>query len=172
MTCTKTKTVVLTVAVILVGIVTILWLNRKHAARAEKLQQSKIAATVNQINERNAGLPDPQIQAKTLVMTAMIQKKIPAAANWCDTLNAGNTLWPVTPTNTVFAVNSRMAGRAYTRGIRGDTVVFFETSNPGWNQAGGPELLAKKNEGVAVAFADGRALIVSSDDAAKLRWEP
>jgi hypothetical protein len=170
MTWTKTKTAALTGTVIIVVVGTIVLLTRKPAE--EKLQQAKIAASINLISQTNAGLPDPQIQAKTLIVTAMIQKKIPAAANWCDTLNAGNKLWPVTPTNTVFALNSQMAGRAYTRGINGDTVVFFETLNPGWNQAGGPELLAKKPEGVAVAFMDGRALIVSSDDAAKLRWAP
>jgi hypothetical protein len=56
--------------------------------------------------------------------------------------------------------------------MSGDTVVFFETSNTAWNQAGGPELLAKKPEGVAVAFADGRALVVPANEVAKLRWKP
>jgi hypothetical protein len=172
MTWTKTKTAALTGAVIIVVVGTIVLLTRKPAAREEKVQQAKIAVAINQINQTSAGLPDPQIQAKTLIFTAMIQRKIPAAANWCDTLNAGNKLWPVIPTNTVFALNSQMAGRAYTKGINSDTVVFFETLNPGWNQAGGPELLAKKPEGVAVAFMDGRALIVPSNDAAKFRWAP
>src|SRR5665647_1257791 len=107
MTWTKTKTAALTGAVIIVVVGTIVLLTRKPAAREEKLQQAKIAVAINQINQTSAGLPDPQIQAKTLIFTAMIQRKIPAAANWCDTLNAGNKLWPVTPTNTVFALNSQ-----------------------------------------------------------------
>jgi hypothetical protein len=50
--------------------------------------------------------------------------------------------------------------------------VFFETKTHGWNQAGGPEMLAKKPSGVAVAFADGRALLVDPAETARLRWEP
>ena len=150
---------------------TIVLATRKRAPTpGEKAQPERIAATVDRIQQVNAGLPDIQIQAKMLIMAAMIQKRIPDAANWCDTLNVGNKLWPVTPTNTVFALNSRMAGHAYVRGIRGDTVVFFEASSPGWNQVGGPELL--KAEGVAVAFMDGRAVIVPSGEIAKLRWAP
>ena len=53
-----------------------------------------------------------------------------------------------------------------------DLVVFFETPKPGWNQSGGPELLARKDSGVVVAFGDGRALLVPPDQTAKLRWNP
>jgi hypothetical protein len=65
-----------------------------------------------------------------------------------------------------------MAGRAYSRTLNGNTVVFFEAANDGWNQAGGSELMAANSDGVAVAFADGRALIVSPAEAANLRWAP
>jgi hypothetical protein len=51
-------------------------------------------------------------------------------------------------------------------------VVFFGISKPGWNQAGGPELLARKDGGAAVALADGRALIVGSNESVSLRWVP
>jgi hypothetical protein len=169
MNWTKTKTALASVVIVAVT-GTIVVLTRKPAQ--EELQQTKIAIAIDRITQTNAGLPDPQILAKTFIFTAMIQKKIPAAANWCETLNTGNKLWPVTPTNTVFALNSQMAGRAYTKGIRGDTVVFFETLTPGWNQAGGLELLAKKTEGVAVALMDGRAMIVPAADVPKLRWAP
>ena len=107
-----------------------------------------------------------------LVICAMSRGKIPDAANWCDALNSGGRLWPVTPTNTVFALNSRMAGRSFSRDMHSDTVLFFEASNPGWNQTGGPELVAKKDEGVAVGFLDGRALIVPPGEVAQLRWTP
>jgi hypothetical protein len=128
--------------------------------------------TAGQIQQANIGLPELQIEAKTLVFSAVAQRKIPEAANWCETLNNGGRLWPVTPTNIFFALNSQMAGQAFRRGMRGDVVVFFETSTPGWNQTGGPELLVKKAEGVAVGFSDGRVLIVSPDEAARLRWTP
>jgi hypothetical protein len=105
-------------------------------------------------------------------MSAAARRKIPDAANWCETLNSDGRLWPVTPTNTVFALNSQMAGYSFHRGMRGDMVVFFETSDPGWNRTGGPELLAKKAEGVAVGFSDGRALIVPPGEVAQLRWNP
>lgn len=173
MAWTKTKTAVLIGTVIVLVAGTIVLATRKCAPTAgEKPQPEGIAATTDRIKQVNVGLPDPQIQAKMLIFAAMIQKRIPDAANWCDTLNVGNKLWPVTPTNTVFALNSQMAGRAYVKGIRGDTVVFFEASSPGWNQAGGPELLAEKAEGVAVAFMDGRAVIVPPGEIAKLRWAP
>ena len=173
MTHTKTKTAVWTGTMIVVVAVTLVLMARKPArAPGNKATPERIAATVDRIQQASAGLPDSQIQAKTLIMTAMLQKRIPDAANWCDTLNAGNRLWPAMPTNTVFALNSRMAGHPYVRGIRGDTVVFFEAASPGWNQAGGPELLAEKAQGVAMAFADGRALIVPSSEVARLRWEP
>lgn len=136
--------------------------------------EAKIAKTVEKIKEVNVGLPDPQVQAKTLIFAAMIQKQIPAAANWCDTLNAGGKLWPITPTNTTFALNAKIAGRPYSRTAMppGDVVVFFETATAGWNQSGGAELLAERAEGVAVAFADGRSMIVSPAEAAQLRWAP
>jgi hypothetical protein len=170
---TKTKTAVVVGTVIILVAGAIVVTTRKHAsASGEKVQSQRIAAANARIQEVNVGRPEAQIKAKTLIMAAMIQKRIPDAASWCDTLNVGNKLWPVTPTNTVFALNSKMAGHAYVRGMRGDTVVYFEASSPGWNQAGGPELLARKAEGVAVAFADGSSVIVPPGEIAQLRWEP
>jgi hypothetical protein len=173
MASTKTKTAVLIGTVIVLVAGTMVLATRKRAPTpGEKLQPERIAASIERIKQVDVGLPEPQTQAKMLIVAAMIQKRIPDAANWCDTLNVGNKLWPVTPTNTVFALNSQMAGHAYVRGIRGDTVVFFEASSPGWNQAGGSELLAEKAEGAAVAFMDGRAVIVPPGEIAKLRWAP
>jgi hypothetical protein len=112
-----------------------------------------------------------QNQAKLLMLTAASLPKFPAAANWCETLNAAKTRFPGVPTNTVFAYNAQVAGLDKTK-ISPSTVVFFETATPGWNQSGGAELLAKKATGVAVAFADGRALLVSPDEVSTLRWKP
>jgi hypothetical protein len=170
---TKTKTVVVAIIFIVIAVGIISLVVKQRAASTEaKSQTAKVAATMERVKRVNVSLPERQTQAKMLVMAAMVQKKIPAAGNWCETLNAGGGIWPVTPTNTTFAINTNMAGRAYSRTLNGDTVVFFEAANDGWNQAGGAELLAANSDGVAVAFVDGRALIVSPAEAANLRWAP
>jgi hypothetical protein len=93
-------------------------------------------------------------------------------------LNANHKLWPVTPTNTLFAINSQVANRSYTRQelasgkLPGKTVVFFETSQPGWNQSGGAELAPQKDGSIAVAFADGSSSLVSIAEIASLHWKP
>jgi hypothetical protein len=173
MAWTNTKTAVVAgVVIVLVAGTTMMLVKHTRSSPNQRPPWPGAVPTAEQIGQANIGLPDPQIEAKTLVFCAMAQRKIPDAANWCETLNVGGRLWPVTPTNTVFALNSQMAGRALSRGMRGDTVVFFETSNPGWNQTGGPELLAKKAEGVAVGFLGGRALIVPPGEIAQLCWTP
>jgi hypothetical protein len=175
MNSTRTTTVAAIAAgvILIVGLIAFVGWKLTRAALPET-QETKITQTVEKIQEANVGLPDPQVQAKTLIFTAMIQKQIPPAARWCDTLNVGGKLWPVTPTNTAFALDARVAGRPFSRANMppGDVVVFFETSKPGWNQAGGSELLASKPEGVAVALADGRSMIVSPAEVAGLRWTP
>jgi hypothetical protein len=146
-------------------------------ASNEKSKQSA-AVAIEKVAAANTGLPAAQAEAKMLIFSAMAQRRIPDAANWCETLNAKGKLWPATPTNTTFAMNSQVAGRAYTRkeissgSLPGKTVVFFETSTAGWNQAGGSELLPTNADSVAVAFADGTALIVTAQDLATLRWMP
>ena len=163
------------IVVLIIGSVTIVrWKHTDAPAREQARQAARITAAAEQIQNVNAGLPDLQVQAKTLIFTAMIQKKIPAASKWCETLNVDHKLWKTTPTNTLFALNSAVAGRAFSKTNRmaGDLVVFFETSNPGWNQAGGAELLATHPAMITVALADGRALTVSPAEAAKLRWTP
>ncbi len=93
-------------------------------------------------------------------------------------MNANHKLWPTVPTNTLFAINSQVAGRAHSREeivsgkLPGDTVVFFESSRAGWNQAGGSKLLPLKADSIAVAFVDGSSSIVAGDEIARLRWKP
>ncbi|HWN95730.1 MAG TPA: sigma-70 family RNA polymerase sigma factor [Methylomirabilota bacterium] len=175
MAWTKAKTAVVAGVIVLLTIGTTTVLVKQAAD--QKLKQSA-AVAIERVAQANTGLPAAQTQAKMLIFSAMAQQKIPDAANWCETLNAKGKLWPVTPTNTAFAINSQVAGRAYSRkelssgSIPGKTVVFFETSNSGWNQAGGSELLPTNAEAVAVAFADGTALIVASGEMASLRWTP
>jgi hypothetical protein len=175
MNSTKTTVAIGTVIALIVGTMVIV---KGKPARADELEKSQQAASINtaveQIKQANVGLPDLQVQAKTLILTAMIQKEIPAASTWCETLNVDGKLWPVTPTNTVFALNSAVAGRIYSKTNRpaADVVVFFETSTPGWNLAGGAELIANRPGGVAVALADGRTTLMTPAEVAKLRWTP
>jgi hypothetical protein len=171
MTKAKKAVVAIVFIVIAVGIIALVAKNRASSAEA-KSQQAKIAATLEQVKRVTVSLPERQTQAKMLVMAAMVQKKILAAGNWCETLNTGGGIWPVTPTNTVLAINTNMAGRAYSRALNGDTVVFFEAANTGWNQAGGAELLTGSADGAVVALVDGRSLIVSPAEATSLRWAP
>ncbi|MGA2556310.1 MAG: sigma-70 family RNA polymerase sigma factor [Verrucomicrobiota bacterium] len=173
MAWTKAQTAAAAAVVILLATGTTVVLVR-HPSPTQNTQAPwpKALPTASQIAQANPGLPELQIAAKTLVFSAMARKTIPEAANWCESLNSDGRLWPVTPTNTFFALNSQMAGRSFSRGMNGDTVLFFQTSNPGWNQTGGPELLANKSEGVAVGFLDGRALIVPPGDVTQLRWTP
>jgi len=168
----KTKHVVIigVVAVLVAGTIALVE-SKRAASTGTKSQAEKITATMERVRQANVSLPERQTQAKMLMMAAFMQKKIPEAAKWCETLNAGGNIWPATPTNTLFALNAKTAGRALPD-IRGDTVVFFEAANAGWNQSGGAELLAANLDGVAVAFGDGRALIVSPAEAANLRWAP
>ena len=169
----KTKHAVIIGALVVLVVGTIVLVEWKRAASREaKSQSAKVATTMGQVRRANVSLPDRQTQAKMLIMAAHVQKKIPEAADWCGSLNAGGSIWPAIPTNTVFAINTNLAGRAFTRDISGDTVVFFEAANAGWNLAGGAELLATNSDGVAVGFVDGRALIVSPAEAANLRWTP
>ena len=176
MNATKTRVVMVTgvMVVLIVGLVGIVGWKRARAAASKEVQTAKMTSAVKEIERVNVGRPELQVQAKTLIFAAMIQKKIPAAADWCETINVGGKVWPVTPTNTFFAINSQVAGRPYSRStpLRGDVVVFFETENPGWNQAGGAELLASRPDGVAVALADGRAIIATPADVANLHWSP
>ncbi len=164
MAWTKAKTAVVT------GVVLILATGTTVIVKNSMDPKSRAAASIERVREANVGLPTPQVQAKMLIMSAIVQRRIPDSSNWCETLNAGGKIWPASTSNVFFAVNSKMAGRAYTPGFPSDLVVFFETSKPGWNQAGGPELLAKKTEGVAIGFADGSATIVPPDEVPKLRW--
>jgi len=53
-----------------------------------------------------------------------------------------------------------------------DMVLVFE-SQPGWNQAGGIELVTTQNhrdEGCNILFVDGRVEFVKPEDISKLRW--
>ena len=53
-----------------------------------------------------------------------------------------------------------------------DMVLLFET-HPGWNQAGGPEILSTDNHqglGCNVLFIDNHVEFVKTEDLDKLKW--
>src|ERR1044071_1971242 len=151
--------VIVTVLAVIAAVIGTMNFKRDRAAAQEKFQAAKISTAVERIQQANIGLPELQVQAKAIMFTALIQKKIPLAPNWCETLNVDGKLWPATPTNIFFAMNSAVAGGFYPKTSRppADVVVFFEMENPGWNAVGGSEMMASRRQGVTVAFADGRA---------------
>lgn len=164
----KTRTIVATGLLLILGLGILVLVGYRRTTSPD----AKMAAALDQIRQVNLSRPERQTQAKMLIMATFAQKQIPEAEHWCDALNTGSHIWPVTPTNTPFALNASLAGRAMSPGMAGDTVVYFETSRAGWNQSGGAELLGSDPEGVAVAFADGRALILTPAQTANLRWSP
>jgi hypothetical protein len=168
MAWTKTKTALIAGAAILfaTGTVTVVVKTATSGAWPFRANPSP-----DQIRKVNVGLPTLQVEAKTLIFSAFALRRVPDAANWCETLNASAKLWPATTRSTAFALNAQVAGRALST-LPPDTVIFFEAAKAAWNQAGGPELLVKKEEGAAVAFADGRALVVDPGHVAGLRWAP
>ncbi len=168
---TRTAGAIGVVAVLVIGIA--FWIDgRRATSTGTRSRPANVGAAMQQIKRVNLSLPERQTQAKMLITAAHMQGRIPGAPNWCESLNASRSIWPAIPTNTIFALNTNVAGRAFTRDTSGDTVVFFEAANTGWNQAGGADLLASNPDGVVVGFADGRALIVTPAEAASLRWTP
>lgn len=164
MAWTKAKTVIVISAALTLTVGTGVATMKVVQRHTRPVQPARIALNVDQVSAVNEG--------KMLILAAFSQRKIPAAANWCETLNVGGKLWQVTPTNTPFALNPKMAGVAMKRGMASDIVVFFEAEQPGWNQVGGPELLSKRPEGAAIVFSDGRSIVVSPSEISKLRWAP
>ncbi|HIJ51557.1 MAG TPA: DUF4190 domain-containing protein [Planctomycetes bacterium] len=104
--------------------------------------------------------------------------KFPTQTKWCDLLIEHMEVSPSIfrckgahkgPCN--YAMNENLknfgAGNA-----RPDMVVLFETY-PGWNQAGGPEILSTENhqrEGCNVLFVDNHVKFVKTKDLDKLKW--
>lgn len=140
-----------------------------YTTGSNQARLSQVAPAIDQIRAIN---PDQALaQGKALIFSSFALRQVPAAARWCETLNGNGKLWPVTPTNTVFALNAKAAGLAIST-LPGDLVVFFETPKTGWNVAGGAELFTAGENTAAVAFANGQVLQVSGQEASSLRWAP
>ena len=105
--------------------------------------------------------------------------KFPTPSKWCDLLIEYAEVTPQTfrckgasegPCNYAMNKNVEKLG---TRAPP-DMVLLFET-HPGWNQAGGPEILSTDNhqgDGCNVLFVDSHVAFVKKKDLDDLKWKP
>ncbi len=106
---------------------------------------------------------------------------LPVAATWCDQIMPmiGSPLpfqRPSDPNGTrgAYGLNVRVAG-AKQGTVHRETVLIFELATPGWNRAGGPEIMrqpSRRGETMIVGFADGHAEAVPANRLSSLRWDP
>jgi len=101
----------------------------------------------------------------------------PAADKWCDLLLEYAEITknsfrcpgaPEGPCN--YAMNKNI--EEFGKDAPSDMVLLFETS-PGWNQAGGPEILTTENhqdDGCNILFADGHVEFVKTENLDDLKW--
>jgi prepilin-type processing-associated H-X9-DG protein len=101
----------------------------------------------------------------------------PTSSKWCDLLIEHNEVNRTTfrcqcnpegPCNYAMNINVEKMGIA----SQPDMVLLFETG-PGWNQAGGPEILTTANhqgEGCNILFVDGHVEFVRTAGLKNLRW--
>jgi prepilin-type processing-associated H-X9-DG protein len=103
--------------------------------------------------------------------------RFPTPATWCDLLVQHADVQPQTlrcpgtgEGSSSYAMNTFVRGLS--SDLPPDMVLLFEAS-PGWNQVGGPELLAierHQGDGCNVLFVDGHVEFVRSADLPRLRW--
>ncbi len=103
--------------------------------------------------------------------------RFPTPSEWCDLLIEHANVSRVSfrchgvidgPSN--YAMNKSVEGLGTS--APPDMVLLYET-HPGWNQAGGPEMLTVENhqgEGCNVLFVDGHVEFVRQQDLSQLRW--
>jgi prepilin-type processing-associated H-X9-DG protein len=100
--------------------------------------------------------------------------KYPTADKWCDLLLERNLL-----TEKQFICRNAGEGKCHYAmnpncgpNSPSDMVLLFE-SRAGWNQSGGPELLAPENhgdKGCNILFNDGHVDFVKKEELGKLKW--
>ena len=103
---------------------------------------------------------------------------LPGTESWCDAL--GKYMSPrmlICPGSNAredqssYAMNEYLEGRKLA-GLPPDLVLLFE-SKPGWNKAGGPEILTTENhegKGCNVLFVDGHVKFIGADKISELKW--
>ena len=120
-----------------------------------------------------------QLGLATMTYTEVNDDKFPTPDKWCDLLERytrDDRLY-VCPTakqeKCSYSINKNLPKIRSQIRKPGEMILLFE-SKPGWNQAGGPELLTTKNhygEGCCVVFCDGHAEFIRAKDINNLRWE-
>lgn len=114
-----------------------------------------------------------------LIYTNDFDDKFPISSKWCDLLIEHAEVDPATfrckaapqQGRCHYAMNKNLENFDKANAPP-DMVAFFETK-PGWNQAGGPELLTTNNhqgDGCNVLFADNHVEFVKTRDLNKLKW--
>jgi prepilin-type processing-associated H-X9-DG protein len=103
---------------------------------------------------------------------------LPSVESWCDTIGKymkpGLLICPgsnAKEDQSSYAMNEFLAGKKLAE-LSPDLVLLFE-SKPGWNKAGGPEILTTQHhedEGCNVLFADGHVKFVGADEISELKW--
>jgi len=103
---------------------------------------------------------------------------LPSVESWCDAL--GKYMIPgllicassnAREDQSSYAMNEFLDGKKLAE-LPPDLVLLFE-SKPGWNKAGGPEILTTEHhegEGCNVLFADGRVEFIKADKISELKW--
>ncbi len=105
--------------------------------------------------------------------------KFPISSKWCDLLIEHAEVTPATfrckgapqQGRCHYAMNKNLENFD-TANAPPDMVAFFETK-PGWNQAGGPELLTTENhqgQGCNVLFIDNHVQFIKTKDLKNLKW--
>jgi prepilin-type processing-associated H-X9-DG protein len=103
---------------------------------------------------------------------------LPSVESWCDALGKymipGRLICPgsnAREDQSSYAMNEFVDGKKLAE-LSPDLVLLFE-SMPGWNKAGGPEILTTEHhedEGCNILFADGRVEFIKADRISELKW--
>ena len=103
---------------------------------------------------------------------------LPSVESWCDALGKymlpGMLICPGSKAKedqSSYAINEFLDGKKLAE-LPPDLVLLFE-SMPGWNKAGGPEILTTEHhegKGCNVLFADGRVEFIEADRISELKW--
>jgi prepilin-type processing-associated H-X9-DG protein len=103
---------------------------------------------------------------------------LPSTESWCDAI--GKYISPgmlVCPGSNAkegqssYAMNEYLDGKKLDE-LPPDLVLLFD-SKPGWNKAGGPEILTMENhkgKGCNVLFVDGHMKLIGADKISELKW--
>lgn len=117
---------------------------------------------------------------KAILIYANDYDAFPTSSKWCDLLIEHSELDPSLfccpgaqfgQVRCSYAMNKNLENFD-TSNVPPEMVAIFET-NPGWNQAGGPELLTTENhqgKGCYVVYVDCRVEFVKTQDLDKLKW--